>query len=147
MLSIWGLCCKFSRIMNCMLSLANVSFGWDMLLSLAILFLVKVFKLILKRLRWLRIVLYLCPHQIRSFLSLNSYLWRFVKWLSSIVSSLTTMTQKKVKFLWLKVVGRVSKSWRIDSLKSYLNITINIKWFYSLLWWCTNWSWLCFDTT
>ncbi|XP_049410603.1 uncharacterized mitochondrial protein AtMg00860-like [Solanum stenotomum] len=46
---------------------------------------------------WLRT---LSPSDIRSFLDLVGYYRRFVKGFSSIASPLTTLTQKKVKFIW-----------------------------------------------
>ncbi|WMV08795.1 hypothetical protein MTR67_002180, partial [Solanum verrucosum] len=46
---------------------------------------------------WLR---HLTPLDISSFLGLSDYYRRFVEEISSIVSPLTTLTQKKMKFIW-----------------------------------------------
>ena len=44
----------------------------------------------------------LTPFDIRSFLGLASYYRRLVEGFSSIASPLTTLTQKKAKFIWSK---------------------------------------------
>lgn len=59
MLRIWGLCCKLSNVKNYMLRLVSVSFYCGPLLSKSILYLVKAFKLIIRKPRGLRVVLYL----------------------------------------------------------------------------------------
>ncbi|KAF3680008.1 hypothetical protein FXO37_03563 [Capsicum annuum] len=70
------------------------------LLFWVISFLLRVLELIPKRPKLLEISLDLFLHDIQSFLGLAGYYLRFVEGFSSIVSPMTRLTQKKVKFLW-----------------------------------------------
>ncbi|WMV50402.1 hypothetical protein MTR67_043787 [Solanum verrucosum] len=60
---------------------------------------------------------------IRSFLGLSGYYRRFVEEFSLISSPLTTLTQKKVKFLWLKACEKSFQEFK-DSLTSVLVLTL-----------------------
>ncbi|WMV58542.1 hypothetical protein MTR67_051927 [Solanum verrucosum] len=66
-----------------------------------------------------------CEFSLRSFLGLAGYYRRLVEGFSSIASPLTTLTQKKAKFVWSKVCEKSFQEFK-DRLTSTLLLTLPV---------------------
>lgn len=63
------------------------------------------------------------PSDIRSFLALYGYYWRFLEGVSTITSPLTTLTQKKAKFIWSEACDKTFEELK-DRLTSSPMLTL-----------------------